>query len=109
MKIYTRKGDKGETGLIGGTRVPKSTLRVETYGEVDELNAVLGWVRVRLTDEMIRADLVQIQRDLFAIGAQLADPRSGLSPTPIGEPRKRALPREGFEGWKGSSIGTIPC
>ena len=86
MKIYTRKGDKGETGLIGGARVPKSALRVETCGEVDELNAVLGWVRVRLTDETIRADLLQIQRDLFAIGAQLADPRSGLSPIAIGEP-----------------------
>lgn len=74
MKIYTRKGDKGETGLIGGTRLLKSALRVEAYGEVDELNAVLGWVRARLIDEAIRAELLQIQRDLFAIGAQLADP-----------------------------------
>jgi cob(I)alamin adenosyltransferase len=74
MKIYTRKGDKGETGLIGGTRVFKSALRVEAYGEVDELNAVLGWIRTKLTDETIRQDLLQIQRDLFAIGAQLADP-----------------------------------
>lgn len=74
MKIYTRKGDKGQTGLIGGKRVPKSALRVEAYGEVDELNAVLGWVRARLIDEAIRAELLRIQRDLFAIGAQLADP-----------------------------------
>lgn len=74
MKIYTRKGDKGETGLIGGTRLLKSALRVEAYGEVDELNAALGWVRARLIDEAIRAELLQIQRDLFAIGAQLADP-----------------------------------
>jgi cob(I)alamin adenosyltransferase len=74
MKIYTRKGDKGETGLIGGTRLLKSALRVEAYGEVDELNAVLGWIRARLTDETIRAELLQIQRDLFAVGAQLADP-----------------------------------
>lgn len=74
MKIYTRKGDKGETGLIGGTRVFKSALRVEAYGEVDELNAVLGWIRAKLTDETIRKDLLQIQRDLFAVGAQLADP-----------------------------------
>ena len=85
MKIYTRKGDKGETGLIGGTRVLKSILRVEAYGEVDELNAVLGWIRAKMTDETIKQDLLQIQRDLFAVGAQLADPRSGLSPTPIGE------------------------
>ncbi|MDE2180056.1 MAG: cob(I)yrinic acid a,c-diamide adenosyltransferase [candidate division NC10 bacterium] len=74
MKIYTRKGDKGETGLIGGTRVSKSALRVEAYGEVDELNAVLGWIRTKLTDETIRKELLGIQRDLFAIGAQLADP-----------------------------------
>ncbi len=74
MKIYTRKGDKGETGLIGGTRMLKSALRVEAYGEVDELNAVLGWIRAKLTDETIRAELLQIQRDLFAVGAQLADP-----------------------------------
>lgn len=74
MKIYTRKGDKGETGLIGGTRLLKSALRVEAYGEVDELNAALGWVRARLIDEAIKAELLQIQRDLFAIGAQLADP-----------------------------------
>jgi cob(I)alamin adenosyltransferase len=74
VKIYTRKGDKGETGLIGGTRVFKSALRVEAYGEVDELNAVVGWIRTKVTDETIRQDLIQIQRDLFAIGAQLADP-----------------------------------
>ena len=74
MKIYTRKGDKGETGLIGGTRLSKSALRVEAYGEVDELSAVLGWIMAKLTDETIRAELLQIQRDLFAVGAQLADP-----------------------------------
>ena len=75
MKIYTKTGDKGETGLIGGTRVLKSVLRVEAYGEVDELNAVLGCIRAKLTDEKIREILLGIQRDLFAIGAQLADPR----------------------------------
>lgn len=74
MKIYTRKGDKGETGLIGGKRAFKSALRVEAYGEVDELNAVLGWIRAKLTDEAIKKDLLLIQRDLFAVGAQLADP-----------------------------------
>ncbi|HWQ69186.1 MAG TPA: cob(I)yrinic acid a,c-diamide adenosyltransferase [Patescibacteria group bacterium] len=74
MKIYTRKGDKGETGLIGGTRVFKAALRVEACGEVDELNAVLGWIGTKLADETIRKDLLQIQRDLFAVGAQLADP-----------------------------------
>ena len=75
MKIYTKTGDKGETGLIGGTRVSKSALRVEAYGEVDELNAVLGYARAKLTDESIKEHLLGLQRDLFAIGAQLADPR----------------------------------
>ncbi len=95
MKIYTRKGDKGETGLIGGTRVLKSTLRVEAYGEVDELNAVLGWIRARLTDETIRAELLQVQRDLFAVGAQLADPSGHVEEkaekTGISEGRVRDL------------------
>ena len=75
MKIYTKTGDKGETGLIGGSRVLKSALRVEAYGEVDELNAVLGYIRARFTGATIREALLEIQRDLFAIGAQLADPR----------------------------------
>ncbi len=75
MKIYTKTGDKGETGLIGGARVLKSALRVDAYGEVDELNAVLGCVRATLTDKTISETLLGIQRDLFAIGAQLADPR----------------------------------
>ena len=75
MKIYTKTGDKGETGLIGGTRVLKSSLRVEAYGEVDELNAVLGNARAKVADESIKGQLSDIQRDLFAIGAQLADPR----------------------------------
>ncbi len=81
MKIYTKTGDKGETGLIGGTRVLKSSLRVEAYGEVDELNAVLGCIRAKVTDEKIREILLVIQRDLFAIGAQLADPRGRVEKT----------------------------
>jgi cob(I)alamin adenosyltransferase len=78
MKIYTKTGDKGETGLIGGARVPKSSLRVEAYGEVDELNAVLGTVVGRLTEKAITDSLLGVQRDLFAIGAQLADPEGRL-------------------------------
>jgi cob(I)alamin adenosyltransferase len=74
MKIYTKTGDRGETGLIGGARVLKSSLRVEAYGEVDELNALLGTVVARLRDGAITDSLLGVQRDLFAIGAQLADP-----------------------------------
>jgi cob(I)alamin adenosyltransferase len=75
VKIYTRTGDAGETGLFDGTRVPKSDPRVATYGEVDELNAWLGLARAALPEDAELAQmLVQIQRDLFAVGARLADP-----------------------------------
>jgi cob(I)alamin adenosyltransferase len=74
MKIYTKTGDSGSTGLFGGGRVPKDDIRVEAYGDVDELNAVLGVARS--VEMMPRIDevLVPIQRDLFAIGALLATP-----------------------------------
>src|SRR5689334_10628656 len=74
MKIYTKTGDAGDTGLFGGGRVPKSHPRVEAYGDVDELNAVLGLARA--AEPMPRVDevIVPIQRDLFAIGALLATP-----------------------------------
>ena len=74
MKIYTRTGDKGDTGLFGGGRVQKTHPRVEAYGDVDELNAAIGLARA--IELMPRVDevLVPLQRDLFAIGALLATP-----------------------------------
>lgn len=74
MKIYTKTGDAGTTGLFGGGRVGKDHPRVEAYGDVDELNAALGLARA--LEPMPRVDevLVPIQRDLFAIGALLATP-----------------------------------
>lgn len=74
VKIYTRTGDSGSTGLFGGGRVAKSDPRVEAYGDVDELNAVIGFGRA--IEPMPRVDevLVPVQRDLFAIGALLATP-----------------------------------
>jgi cob(I)alamin adenosyltransferase len=74
MKIYTKTGDSGDTGLFGGGRVSKNHPRVEAYGDVDELNATLG--AVRAAEPMPRIDevLVPVQRDLFAIGALLATP-----------------------------------
>lgn len=74
MKIYTRTGDAGDTGLFGGGRVLKTHPRVEAYGDVDELNAAIGLARA--IELMPRVDevLVPLQRDLFAIGALLATP-----------------------------------
>jgi cob(I)alamin adenosyltransferase len=80
MKIYTRTGDRGETALFGGTRVSKADPRVAAYGDVDELNACLGVVRAEheLPSD-VAAVLEQLQRDLFAIGARLADPAAKIS------------------------------
>lgn len=74
MKIYTKTGDAGDTGLFGGGRVPKSHPRVEAYGDVDELNATIGVVRATGADAEIDALLLRVQQDLFAIGALLATP-----------------------------------
>ncbi len=74
MKIYTKTGDAGDTGLFGGGRVPKDDVRVQAYGDVDELNAVLGMARCIEIMPRIDEVLVPVQRDLFAIGALLATP-----------------------------------
>ena len=74
MKIYTRTGDNGETGLFDGRRVSKSALRVDAYGEIDELNAAIGVVLASGVDVEMSAMLQAIQRDLFAVGGRLADP-----------------------------------
>lgn len=73
-RIYTRTGDGGDTGLFGGGRVPKSHPRVAAYGDVDELNSVLGLVRAAPPQEFYDALFEAIQRDLFAIGGHLATP-----------------------------------
>lgn len=74
LKIYTKTGDGGDTGLFGGGRVPKDHPRVEAYGDIDELNAVIG--QARAAEMMPRIDevLAPVQRDLFALGALLATP-----------------------------------
>jgi len=73
VKIYTKTGDGGETSLLGGTRVPKDHRRVAAYGDVDETNAAIGAVRA-LAQVPLEQLLLGVQKDLFAIGAQLADP-----------------------------------
>ncbi|MCW3092451.1 MAG: cob(I)yrinic acid a,c-diamide adenosyltransferase [Ferruginibacter sp.] len=72
LKIYTKTGDLGKTSLIGGTKVPKSHLRIESYGTIDELNSYLGLVNDLLTDEKTRLMLKEIQDRLFTIGSSLA-------------------------------------
>jgi cob(I)alamin adenosyltransferase len=80
MKIYTRTGDEGETALFGGGRVPKDDLRVEAYGEVDELNAAIGAAAAAVEDveDDVGQELLErlryLQEDLFALGAYLATP-----------------------------------
>jgi len=74
MKIYTRTGDAGETGLFGGGRTGKDAPRVAAYGDIDELNSALGIVRAAPPPELFDAELTAIQRDLFALGGQLATP-----------------------------------
>jgi len=71
-KIYTKTGDTGKTSLIGGTKVPKSHIRIESYGTVDELNSYLGMVIDQLTDSSSKITLKEIQDRLFTIGSSLA-------------------------------------
>lgn len=98
MKIYTKTGDAGETGLLGGGRVPKDHARVAAYGDVDELNAALGLTRA-LEPADAESDLLDaVQRDLFAIGGQLAAPEPGkvakaLAKATIGEAEVSRLER----------------
>ncbi len=107
MKIYTKTGDAGETGLFDGSRVPKHDARVDAYGEVDETNAAIGAARAFLEDAEIGAILTGIQKDLFAVGAQLADPKYGeraaKEKTAITEARVAE-----FEGWMDRFDGQLP-
>jgi cob(I)alamin adenosyltransferase len=72
MKIYTTTGDKGETGLFGGDRVPKDSPRIDAYGAVDELNSLIGIVRALRPNKKIDGVLQRVQSDLFVLGADLA-------------------------------------
>ena len=71
-RIYTKTGDKGSTSLIGGTKVSKSDIRIETYGTVDELNSWIGLINDQLNDEEFKDELKEIQDRLFTIGSSLA-------------------------------------
>src|SRR6185369_8862306 len=79
LKIYTKTGDTGQTSLFDNTRVSKADARVDAYGEVDELNACLGTARAAGVDEEIAAIVESLQKDLFALGARLADPATRIA------------------------------
>ena len=96
MKIYTKTGDEGETGLFGGERVPKDHRRVAAYGDVDELNAAVGLARATAPVEFEDPLLQTIQRDLFTVGAELATPdparlAKALGGPPLGDAEVTAL------------------
>lgn len=83
MKIYTKTGDKGQTSLIGGTRVPKHHIRIEAYGTVDELNSWMGLLRDMIENAATKALVIEIQDRLFTIGSILAsDPEKSKMKLP---------------------------
>jgi cob(I)alamin adenosyltransferase len=97
MKIYTRTGDSGTTGLFGGPRVSKSSLRIEAYGTVDELNALLGLARSgsTLKSDDLEGTLSRIQDELFVLGADLATPlEAGVDVPRMTEDHSLVLERE---------------
>ncbi len=99
-RVYTKAGDQGQTALVGGQRVPKDSLRIDCYGTVDELNAVIGLVRTALDDsaagETLSPIMARVQNELFNLGAELATPdedRRGRSPA-VAERHVEALEAE---------------
>ncbi len=82
FKIYTKTGDKGETSLYGGRRLPKSHIRIDAYGTVDELNSYIGLIRDQFTESTQRELLKSIQDRLFTIGANLASDPAKEMPVP---------------------------
>lgn len=102
MKIYTKKGDQGQTFLFGGGPYPKDSERIEAYGSVDELNSVVGCALVELQDKELQSACLEIQRQLFIVGAELAT----LNPTPelaagfIQDRHVQALEKQ-IDAWEG--------
>src|ERR1700677_2588148 len=96
LKIYTKTGDKGQTGLLGGTRVPKHHIRIEAYGTVDEFNSWVGLLRDSVTDEHVKEVLIYTQDRLFTIGSSLAsDPEKSKVKIPhLGEEDITMLEKE---------------
>jgi len=101
VKIYTKSGDGGETGLFGGGRVRKSDPRVEAYGEVDEACAALGVARAAQEDPELTAELARVQDELFCVGAELATPHGvkARAAVPAVEPRWAERLEQAMDRW----------
>src|SRR5688572_11361287 len=94
MKLYTKRGDRGETSLLNGTSVSKDDPRVSAYGDIDELNAVLGWCRCADDRKLVADSIQRIQEELFVIGSELATPAgANLTIPSIGSEHIAALER----------------
>ena len=110
MKIYTRTGDDGTTGLFGGQRVGKDSPRVEAYGAVDETNALIGVVRALLDeDDQLQAHLIQVQNDLFVVGADLATPIIEGKKATYYVPRVNEADSERLELWIDEAEAELPA
>ncbi len=109
MKIYTRTGDDGTTGLFGGQRVGKDSPRVEAYGAVDETNALIGVVRSALDEnDALQERLIQVQNDLFVVGADLATPIIEGKKATYYVPRVDESYSERLEGWIDEAEAELP-
>lgn len=106
MRIYTKGGDAGQTGLFGGQRVHKHDLRVTAYGEVDELNAVLGLCRAEALPAELEAQLARVQNELFTLGAELATPEPEQARIEI--PRTQPAWAEAMEPLIDAIDGEVP-
>ena len=107
MRIYTKTGDAGETSFFDNTRVSKADARVDAYGHVDELNALLGQARAAGVPPDIDDEIDRIQRDLFAVGAMLADPSSRIAER-VTRARLTAADVERLEQWIDAAEAELP-
>lgn len=107
-KIYTRTGDKGETGLVGGKRIKKDALRVQAYGDIDELNSWLGLVRTGAEQSKcaaLSAQLAQIQNELFDLGSELATPAGETYPGMVTMQNDQVTR---LENWIDQAVSGVP-
>ena len=103
MKLYTKTGDQGQTGLIGGGRVGKDHPRIEAYGSVDEVNAALGFALLAIVEDDLKKCLRTVQDRLFILGAELADPAAGAATPSISE-----ADIEQLEKWIDEATEAVP-